>query len=59
MTPDLGLAEAHPDAHPRAAAEGDVGALRDALAVARGEALGTEGSGSGQTSGRRWLAHEQ
>src|SRR5207247_4149664 len=43
--PDLGLAEAHPDAGARAAAEGDVGALGDLLPVAGREALGAESLG--------------
>ena len=42
---DLGLAEAHSQARPRPASERHVGALGDALAVARGEALGAEGLG--------------
>src|SRR5215211_1339730 len=39
---DLELAEAHPEADPRAAAERHVGAARDLLALARQEALGAE-----------------
>src|SRR6478735_824991 len=39
---DLELAEAHPEADPRAAAERDVGAARDPLPLAREEALGAE-----------------
>ena len=40
---DLELAEAHPEADPRAAAERHVGAARDLLALALQEALGAEG----------------
>ena len=40
--PDLELAEAHPEADPRAAAERHVGAARDPLPVAGREALGPE-----------------
>src|SRR6185503_20290245 len=39
---DLELPEAHAEADPRAAAEGDVGAARDLLALAREEALREE-----------------
>src|SRR5215212_66261 len=39
---DLELAEAHPEADPRAAAERHVGAARDLLALALQEALGAE-----------------
>ena len=42
MMRDLELAEAHPEADPRAAAERHVGAARDLLALAREEALGPE-----------------
>src|SRR5215204_1523148 len=39
---DLELPEAHPEADPRAAAEGHVGAARDLLALSFKEALGAE-----------------
>ena len=42
---DLELAEAHPEADPRAAAERHVGAARDLLALAGHEALGAEACG--------------